>query len=217
MTAAKSSPCDAMNTEVAAMPQTARRCLATGEIKDKTALIRFVASPDGVVVPDLAERLGGRGLWVCATRDALELAIKKNLFSRAAKAKLAVPADLLGRTENLLSKRFLSILGLARSAGVVVPGLSEVEKALGQETLAAILLAKDSGHDCRRKLARAPIHLLPLTREEIGKALGLAPLAAVGLRRHAITTKIMTDLIRWQGVSAPISTPLDPLVDCEHT
>ena len=62
-----------------------RKCIATGEVAPKRGLIRFVVSPDGVVVPDVLERLPGRGIWVSADRAALDLAVKKNLFSRAAR------------------------------------------------------------------------------------------------------------------------------------
>ena len=61
---------------------------------DEDRLVRFVAGPDGVVVPDLARRLPGRGMWVAATREAVDLAAKKGGFSRSAKAKLSAPADL---------------------------------------------------------------------------------------------------------------------------
>jgi hypothetical protein len=37
-------------------------------------------------VPDILEKLPGRGIWVSADRDALDKAVKKNLFARAAKA-----------------------------------------------------------------------------------------------------------------------------------
>jgi len=45
-----------------------RRCIVTGEVQPKAGLIRFVAGPDGEVVPDLAEKLPGRGFWVVADR-----------------------------------------------------------------------------------------------------------------------------------------------------
>ena len=46
-----------------------RRCLATGETLPKSSLIRFVVAPGDAAVPDLAERLPGRGLWISARRD----------------------------------------------------------------------------------------------------------------------------------------------------
>ncbi|HAL06579.1 MAG TPA: hypothetical protein DCP26_04360 [Brevundimonas sp.] len=63
-----------------------RQDLASRQALDESRLIRFVAGPDGAVVPDLARKLPGRGLWVAADRVSLEAAIKKNMFARAAKA-----------------------------------------------------------------------------------------------------------------------------------
>jgi predicted RNA-binding protein YlxR (DUF448 family) len=84
---------------------------------DEARLVRFVAGPDGVVVPDLARKLPGRGIWVAATREAVQAAAKKGLFARAAKARLVAPPDLADQVETLLHGRLLSALGLARKAG----------------------------------------------------------------------------------------------------
>ena len=56
--------------ETAASPQ--RRCIATGEVHDRARLVRFVIGPDGAVVPDIDERLPGRGLWLLPHRDIVE-------------------------------------------------------------------------------------------------------------------------------------------------
>jgi len=45
-----------------------RRDIVSGEVMAEERLIRFVAGPDGVVTPDLARKLPGRGLWVAADR-----------------------------------------------------------------------------------------------------------------------------------------------------
>lgn len=39
-----------------------RRCIVTGETTPKAGLIRFVVGPDGTVVPDVLEKLPGRGM-----------------------------------------------------------------------------------------------------------------------------------------------------------
>ena len=82
-----------------------RRCLATGDRTPKFGLLRFVVSPDGEVVPDLGERLSGRGLWLSSDRDALKTAVDKKLFARAAKAEVTVPSDIADRIETMLMKR----------------------------------------------------------------------------------------------------------------
>ena len=184
------------------MPPTMRRCLATGEVKAKSDLIRFVVGPEGAIVPDLAARLPGRGLWVSAQREALSLAIAKNLFSRAAKAKVNVSADLLGQVEALLERRCLELLGLCKGAGAVVTGQPQVEHALSQDGLAYILLAADAGRDCRKKLSRAVIANSGFTRVQLGEALGHEHLASVGLKPHPLTKKLQMECARWQGVRA---------------
>ena len=63
-----------------------RRDLVSGEVLPESRLVRFVAGPDGDVVPDVAASLPGRGMWVAASRDAVALAARKNLFSKSAKA-----------------------------------------------------------------------------------------------------------------------------------
>src|SRR3569833_2438639 len=72
-----------------------RRDIVSGAVMPEARLIRFVASPDGVVIPDLARTLPGRGVWVEATREAVEAAAKKSLFSRAAKTKLSASPVLV--------------------------------------------------------------------------------------------------------------------------
>ena len=44
-----------------------RLCAVSRVQKPPEELIRFVAGPDGKIVPDLARRLPGRGVWVDAT------------------------------------------------------------------------------------------------------------------------------------------------------
>ncbi len=41
-----------------------RRCIVSMERREQTEMIRFVLSPDGHVMTDLAARLPGRGAWV---------------------------------------------------------------------------------------------------------------------------------------------------------
>jgi len=95
-------------------------------------MIRFVVGPEGDVVPDLARRLPGRGLWVKAERSAVERAVAKNLFARAARASVKPAADLAERVEWLLLERALADLGRARRAGRAVAGFVKVEQMVGR-------------------------------------------------------------------------------------
>ena len=146
---------------------------------DEARLIRFVPGPDGVVVPDLARKLPGRGLWVAADRASVEAASKKGLFARAAKAKVTAPADLADQVENLLRRRLLSGLGLARRAGDLTSGFEKVSAALTAGKAAWLIEASDGAADGRRKLwgkTRKQSPPTPVfgvfTAEELGLALG---------------------------------------------
>lgn len=177
-----------------------RRCLVTGAFKPKAELIRFVLDPEGRVVPDLAARLPGRGLWVSATREALSLAASKNLFAKAAKTKAFVDAALPEQVAALMTRRCLDLLGLARSVGAVVAREPAVLEALAAGQLSAVLLAADAGGDIRKKMARAPLLFDGFSRAQLGGALGREHLVALGLKPHPLTTKLQDELRRWQGL-----------------
>ncbi|WP_374574990.1 RNA-binding protein [Phenylobacterium sp.] len=158
----------------------ARRDLVSGEVMDEAGLIRFVAGPDGAVTPDLARKLPGRGLWVAADRASVEAAARKGLFSRAAKARLSAPPDLADQVADLLARRVLNGLGLARRAGELISGFEKVHAAVAAGRAAWLIEAVDGAEDGRRKLMAAarrqqnPPRMLGLFRsEELGLALGL--------------------------------------------
>jgi predicted RNA-binding protein YlxR (DUF448 family) len=108
-------------------------------------LIRFVVAPDGAVVPDLARRLPGRGAWVQANRAALERAIKSGALAKSFKRQAHVPADLVARVEDLLTRRLREALSLANKAGLVVAGFAKVEEALRSRRVAVLVHASDAG------------------------------------------------------------------------
>lgn len=156
-----------------------RKDIVLGEATDEARLIRFVAGPDGAVVPDLARKLPGRGIWVGADRDSVTTAAKKGLFSRAAKAKLTAAPDLADQVEALLARRVLDGLGLARKAGGIISGYEKVVAALATGKVAWLIEASDGAEDGRRKIlaaarkaALAPRLLGAFNSDELGLALG---------------------------------------------
>jgi len=157
-----------------------RRDLVTHQVMDESRLIRFVAAPDGAVAPDLARKLPGRGLWVAADRASVEAAVKKNLFSRAAKAPLKPAADLADLVESLLIKRCLEQLGLARREGVLISGYEKSAAAIRAGKAAWIVEAADGSADGRGKLLALAKHQAPppkvcgtFSADDLSLALGL--------------------------------------------
>jgi len=132
--------------------QRERLCVATHKVRPLSALIRFVVDPDGEAVPDIRRKLPGRGVWVTATHEALDAAIKRKAFARAFKRDVRVPADLAARTERLLEQAVLDALAIVGKAGLVAAGFAKTEAALQNEQVAALLHAAEASPDGIRKL-----------------------------------------------------------------
>lgn len=129
-----------------------RRCLVTRESQPRGGLIRFVVGPDGSVVPDVDERLPGRGLWVSADRAVLDQAVAKRLFARAAKRSVTVDPTLTDRVEVLIARRCVETLSLARRAGGTVAGQTKVRQALEAGRPGVLVEASDGAEDGRARL-----------------------------------------------------------------
>lgn len=156
-----------------------RRDIVSGQVTEEGALVRFVAGPEGLVVPDLAAKLPGRGMWVAADRGSVEAAAKKGLFARSAKTKLTAAPDLADQVEALLRRRLLEGLGLAKRAGELISGYEKVAAALNAGKAAWLVEAADGAADGRRKILNvarkspSPPQVLGLFKaEELGLALG---------------------------------------------
>ena len=124
-----------------------RRDIVSGEVMAEARLIRFVAGPDGAVVPDLARKLPGRGMWVAADRASVETAAKKGLFARSAKAPMKASPDLAEQVSALLRARILNALGLARKAGDLTSGFEKVSSAISSGKAAWLVEASDGAAD----------------------------------------------------------------------
>src|SRR5262245_23824909 len=139
----------------AARGATQRTCILTRDVKPVDELIRFVIAPDGAVVADLKRRLPGRGVWVTATRAAVDEAARRKAFARAFKREIRVTAELGAEVERQLERAALDALGTAHKAGRVRAGFVRTEKALDEEPVVAVLQASDGAADGARKLAAA--------------------------------------------------------------
>ena len=184
-----------------------RRCIVTREALPESRLVRFVVGPENEIVPDLAAKLPGRGIWVSANRETLERAVKKNLFSKAAKANVHAADDLPARVEALLLARMQEHLGLARRSGALVLGFDSVVRALGGRRKPAMLIeARDGAEDGRRKVlaaARAqgvePKIIDVLSNTELSMALGRETVIHGALFPGPLADRLALDAERLEG------------------
>lgn len=164
-----------------------RRCVASGRVREKDRMVRFVISPEGAVVPDVEETLPGRGLWLTADPAMVEKALSKGLFSKAARRAVKADPGLLATVRQLVRRRALELVGLARKGGGAIAGFEKVQASLrsgqmgrpgaGAKPVGIWLEARDGSADGRAKLR--PLALarqVPLVdrfdRAELGPALG---------------------------------------------
>jgi uncharacterized protein len=186
-----------------------RRCIVTGMLCPAAGLIRFVAGPDGEIVPDIEGKLPGRGLWVTAQRAVLDRATSA-LFSKAAKAPRRAPAGLAALTEKRLAARMCDDLGLARRAGLLVFGFDNVLRALDDKVPPRLLVeAADGAPDGRRKLENAALarqltlgRSECLTKDEISLALGRENVIHAAVKPGALAERLLLDSARLAGLRA---------------
>ncbi|MBT8455071.1 MAG: RNA-binding protein [Alphaproteobacteria bacterium] len=180
-----------------------RKCIVTGQSGPTRGLIRFVVGPDDTIVPDLLGKLPGRGTWVSADRTALETAVKKRLFARAARGAVTVPETLIDDIEAGLVRRVVDRLAMARKAGRAVAGYEKVKSWLLMEEAAILLQASDGSERGKSKL-RPPggkgSFFDVLKASELGLAFGREHVIHAALARGGLTEAFREDALRLSGV-----------------
>ncbi|MFC6636123.1 RNA-binding protein [Sulfitobacter sp. JBTF-M27] len=179
-----------------------RKCIATGEVQPKYGLIRFVVGPDGQVVPDILGKLPGRGMYVAADRDAVELAVKKKLFSRAAKTQVTVREGLVDEVEKQLARRVVDLISLQRKGGKAVAGYEKVKSWLQSEEAEVLIQASDGSGRGKSKLSTPHYgrYIGWLTADELGLAFGRQTVIHGALASGGLTLRVVEEAQRLKGV-----------------
>lgn len=190
-----------------------RECALLRQPRPVADLIRFVAGPDGTLVPDIDARAPGRGVWISATTGDVNEAVRKKVFARSLKHKVNVPDDLAYQTRSRLEQRLTGALGLARKAGQFLTGATRVRSAIGNGTAKALFTATDAADDGRRKMLQARRaaglegtmpHFEVLTAAQLGLALGLENVIHAALTEGAAAKSA---LARAQRLARYIAQP----------
>lgn len=209
---------------------TLRLCAVTRAERSIAALIRFVAAPDGVITPDLACKLPGRGVWITATRDCVTQAVKRNAFAKSLKRPVSIPEDLPGLVDRLLALKARQSLSIANKAGLVTTGFMKVSEALDNGPVAALIAASDGAPDGINKLERkfrairtagtvdgiepvniAGLILTDFTGEELDLAIGRSNVIHAALATGAQSRIVLNDSLRLRRFRS--NTVLEESVD----
>jgi predicted RNA-binding protein YlxR (DUF448 family) len=180
-----------------------RRCIVTGERQPKAGLVRFVVGPEGQVVPDVLNRLPGRGLYVAADHAAIARAAAKGLFARAAKAPVAAPEGLADLVASQLARRVVDLLSMERKAGDAVTGYEKVKDWLEKDKGVVLIQASDGSERGKTKL-RPPgdeaSFIGCLTAGELGLAFGRERAIHAALAAGGLTSRVVEEAARLAGL-----------------
>jgi predicted RNA-binding protein YlxR (DUF448 family) len=193
-----------------------RRCIMSRTQGERGRMIRFVLAPDRAVVPDLAARLPGRGMWLSARADVIEAArVHGQLaraFSRAARGPVTVPADLLPTLQAGLARRVMEHLGLARRAGQAVAGFAKLRAWLEASQVGLVLQASDGSVDERRRALSGAGHVpvaWPLDGAALGAVFGRDFVVHVAVAKGRLAGSLMDEIVRLAGISGQVMTKQD--------
>ena len=162
-----------------------RTCIITGETTEPFNLLRFVISPDGILTPDVAYKLTGRGAYIMPRPEYVREALKKYKFAKHLNfQKKLLPKEIdlfICSLENLLQKHFIQQIGLFRKRGRAIAGATKLkEKTL----LAGLLIASDASVKEARNIefVTDPNWVLrEIPSEILGRAFGRNSLAFAGI------------------------------------
>ncbi|MEX6724771.1 DUF448 domain-containing protein [Parapedomonas caeni] len=202
-----------------ASDESIRRCILSGERHERTGLIRLAVGPDGEVVADLGNKLGGRGAWIGPDRPALETALAKGRLRGQLARTLKVDAGALKLADDLpdriaagLAQRTLNRLGLENRAGNLTFGFDRVQEAIRAGRVFGLLHAADAAADGAGKLdggvrtwcPDAWVMTLPVTRADLGLALGRDNMVHAAVIDSGASRRVAEDVRRW---AAFVATP----------
>lgn len=182
-----------------------RRCIVTRESLPKDDMLRFVVGPDNTLVPDLAGRLPGRGMWLKAAPGLLELAMKKGAFHRAAKAQVTIPGDMAAMLGGMLEQRLMDMLGMARRAGESVAGWQKVQEWLAAGRVGLLVEATDGSPAERARLIgghQMPV-ILALPAETLGRIFGRGGAVHVAVAKGRLAEAIAREANRLRAFAPP--------------
>jgi len=181
-----------------------RSCLGCREVRPKNELLRFVLDPEGILFPDIARKLPGRGSYTCFSRDCLAAALKRKQFNRSFKGEVSLlpEAELLALVRKIMEEKICSLLALANKAGKAVSGTDKVMDKLRRGEAAILILAADISGESKAKFlavaAKAGVETFMFSlKDRLGGPLGKEIRTAIAVQQGSFANTLQTDLKRY--------------------
>jgi predicted RNA-binding protein YlxR (DUF448 family)/ribosomal protein L30E len=170
-------------------------------VRPKGQLLRVVPDATGRLIVDPQGKLPGRGAYICPQQACAAQALKGTRLREAFRQEVTVCAvDELVRTmANILEARAMACLHIARKAGRVVSGYTQVMRALVHDPVALLLVAEDTAPERRREYEmRCARRQIPyrsfLTKARLGELVGRDESSAIGIEDARLSERLTCDL-----------------------
>lgn len=178
-----------------------RKCVLSGEVKPKDELLRFVLLRDGTVVPDFNKKLGGHGFYISNSKKMLEGLMVKNPLNKILHTKTIVGEELPIMVEQILYRKGLEAINLARKAGDLVLGLEKVKDIITRGRAAFVIEASDAGDDGRQRIAIMAKDMEKYCLYDVAalsKALNRENTVYMAVKKTPVSTMVRVALRRYQ-------------------
>lgn len=179
-----------------------RRCLLSRQHGHPDTMLRFVVAPEGEIIPDLAARLPGRGMWLCADRDVLGNPQLSRIFARGARRQVKVPKQLLNLVVEGLAKRVQDGISLGRRAGEAVCGFQKCRERIAAGRVGVVICAEGASQDELSRLMSGHRHLpvVEVSAQVLALAFGRDHAVYAVMAPGALSRRLVTECKRLTGV-----------------
>ena len=166
-------------------------------------MLRFVLGPDSTIVFDAAATLPGRGMWLSASGDVIELAVKRAVYARAAKAQVKLPPDLRDIVKGRLAARLTDLIGIARRSGAAIAGFEKAREWLVADKAGLVVQAADgSAEERARFIGNRDVVCVPaLSGAALGRVFGREQAVHVAIAPGRLAEMIGIEAARLAGVA----------------
>lgn len=187
-------------------PGPERSCINCRAVREKNDLLRFVLTPERIVVPDLLHKLPGRGAYTCVRRSCLKGAADKKQFSRSFKGEVR-EADATGLIDQVISgmeERIASYIALANKAGKVVSGTDMVMDSMKKKTPGLLFIGSDISEDIGFKVKvladRAGVEECSIfDKEKLGALIGKGLRGVVAIEMSGFIGPLKQEIVRFRN------------------
>ncbi|MBP9877407.1 MAG: DUF448 domain-containing protein [Alphaproteobacteria bacterium] len=183
-----------------------KTCIVSRKLLPREEMFRFVLSPENQLIFDLDEELPGKGVWLEASRDSFDKALKSKAFDKAVKGRPLLDFVSHEHIVNRFKLKCLSFLGFAQKKGDVIHGFEKIEsylkllsdpkKAKKDSGFTGLLLyADESGVNLDKLQAKARAmgiaEIEGLSVLELSKAIGRDDVVYLYMKGSPLSEKIL--------------------------